>query len=136
MINIFYGKKGVGKTKSLLKLANEKMIEADGNIVYIDDDTRPILELDRRIRFIATEEFDLKNYKNFYGFLCGILSEDYDIQTMFIDGLFNIVEGEEEDAAHLFYKMEKLARKYNLDFYINVNYGEKELPDYLRKYVA
>ncbi|GAA0181181.1 hypothetical protein SH2C18_37500 [Clostridium sediminicola] len=136
MINIFYGKKGIGKTKSLLKLANEKIKDAKGNIVYIDDDSRPILQLDRKIRFVATEDFELNNYMNFYGFLCGILSEDYDIETMFIDGLFNIVEGEEEDAAHLFYKMEKLAQKYNVDFYINVNYGENELPAYLRKYVA
>jgi ABC-type phosphate/phosphonate transport system ATPase subunit len=136
MINVFYGQKGAGKSKSLLKLANERIDEAKGNVVYIDDDKRPMLELNRKIRFISTDNFDLKDYKNFYGFLCGILSEDYDIEAMFIDGLFNIVEGEEKDAALLFYNMEKLVQKYKLDFYINLNLDSIEVPEYLKKYVA
>ncbi|SHH66831.1 hypothetical protein [Clostridium grantii] len=136
MINVFYGQKGAGKSKSLLNLANQRIDEAKGNVVYIDDDKRPMLELNRKIRFIATDDFELKDYKNFYGFLCGILSEDYDIEAMFIDGLFNIVEGEEKDAALLFYNMEKLVQKYKLDFYINMNLNSLELPEYLKKYVA
>ncbi|WP_461207085.1 hypothetical protein [Clostridium sp. DL1XJH146] len=136
MVYVFHGKKGIGKTKNMIKLANEKILDSKGNIVYIDDDNKPIFDLDTRIRFVATRDFNLKNYKNFYGFLCGILSEDYDIETVFIDGLFNMVNGKEEDAAHLFYDMEKLAHNYGLDLYININIEDKEIPEYIRKYSA
>ncbi|NMM65386.1 hypothetical protein HBE96_22680 [Clostridium sp. P21] len=135
MIHVFCNKRGSGKTKALINLANEKVLSCKGHIVYIDDDRRPLLELDRRIRFIATNEFYLKDQKSFYGFLCGILSEDYDIDTVFIDGLFNIVEENLQDAAHLFYLIEKLMDKNNIDFYININ-GDKEMPEFIKKYVA
>lgn len=135
MIHVFCNKRGSGKTKALINLANEKALTSKGHIVYIDDDRRPLLELDRRIRFIATNEFYLKNQESFYGFLCGILSEDYDIDTVFIDGLFNIVEGNLHDAAHLFCLLEKLMDSNNIDIYININ-GDKEMPDFIKKYVA
>ena len=90
-------------------MANESVNKVKGNIVYIDDDKRPMLELDRRIRFVATDDFNLTNYKNIYGFLCGMLSKDYDIEAIFIDGLFNIVSGNASDAAHLFLELEKLS---------------------------
>lgn len=135
MIHVFCNKRGSGKTKALINLANEKVLTNKGHIVYIDDDRRPLLELDRRIRFIATNEFYLKNQESFYGFLCGILSEDYDIDTIFIDGLFNIVEGNLHDAAHLFYLLDKLMESNDVDIYININ-GDKEMPDFIKKYVA
>jgi hypothetical protein len=136
MIHVFYNKRGSGKTKALIDMANEKAEHLVGNMVYIDDDKRPILQLDRRIRFIATEEYRIKEYSHFYGFLCGILAEDYDIDTIFIDGLFNIVHGTPQDAAHLFFDLERLAETYNIEFYINVNDEEGVLPDYMKKYVA
>ncbi len=135
MVHVFCNKRGSGKTKALINLANEKIVTSKGNIVYIDDDRRPLLELDRRIRFIATNEFHLKKQESFYGFLCGILSEDYDIDTIFIDGLFNIVEENLQEAAHLFYLIEKLANENQVHFYININ-GDKDMPEFIKKYVA
>lgn len=136
MLHVFCDKKGSGKTKALIQSANEKINMSKGNIVYIDDDSRYIFQLDRRIRFISTDEFQLKNYSNFYGFLCGILSEDYDVSNIYIDGLFNIVGGSLEDAAHLFYDMEKLAQKNNVEFYLNVSIEKDTMPDFIKKYVA
>ncbi len=137
MIHVFCSERGAGKTKALIQMANEKVKDVKGTFVYIDDDKGPMFELDSRIRFITTEDFKLKDYDEFYGFLCGILSEDYDIETIFIDGLLNIVSGDIKDAAHLFLKMEKLAHNYSLEFYINVNGEcEEEMPEFLKKYVA
>ena len=136
MIRVFCDKRGSGKTKALINLANERICHCKGDIVYVDDDKRPILELDRRIRFVATDEYSLKDYNTFYGFLCGILSQDYDIETIFVDGLFNIVTGDASDAAHLFLELEKLSRRYNIELFININHENAELPEFIRKYVA
>ncbi|WP_139905072.1 hypothetical protein [Clostridium thermarum] len=136
MIQVFCGKRGSGKTKNLIAMANECVGSTKGNIVYIDDDKRPMLELDRRIRFISTDDFSLKDYNSFYGFLCGMLSEDYDIETIFIDGLFNIVSGNVSDAAHLFLQLEALSTKFGLQIYININHESEELPEFIKKYAA
>lgn len=136
MLHVFCDGKGSGKTKALIQSANEKVDLSKGNVVYIDDDNGPLLYLDRRIRFISAEQYSLKDCNSFYGFLCGILSRDYDINTIYIDGLFNIVEGNIEDAAHLFFKLEKMSQKYDVEFYISINHEKDTMPEFIRKYVA
>lgn len=136
MIQVFCNKRGSGKTKALIDLANQKVKETKGSVVYIDDDRRPLLELDRDIRFITTDEFELKDYNSFYGFLCGLISENYDIDNIFIDGLFNIVSGDINNAAHLFSELETLTDKNSVDIYITINDEHHEIPDFMKKYVA
>jgi hypothetical protein len=135
MIQVFCGKRGSGKTKALIGLANDMVSESKGHVVYIDDDKRPLLQLDKAIRFVDASEFDLNQGKSFYAFLCGMISEDYDIDTIFIDGLFNIVDLVNEEAALLFSSLEKISNKNNIDFYINVTEVEG-MPDIVKKYVA
>lgn len=135
MIHVFCNKRGSGKTKALINLANERALDSKGHIVFINDDRKPLFQLDTKIRLISTSEFSLRKQEIFYGFLCGILSEDYDIDTIFIDGLFNIIEENLENAAHLFCALEGLSKEYNVEFFINVN-EEQEIPEFIRKYVA
>lgn len=136
MLHIFCDRKGSGKTKSLIESANKMAINSKGNVVYIDDDNGPIFQLDNKIRFISTEEYDLKDSNHFYGFLCGILFQDYDVSVVYVDGLFNIIERKIDDTAHLFSKIEKLSQKYNVDFYLNINIEKDEVPEFMKKYIA
>lgn len=69
MIHVFCGQRGSGKTKKLIDLANDNVQFARGESVYIDDDNRAMLVLNRNIRFISTDDFKLKDYESFYGFL-------------------------------------------------------------------
>lgn len=64
-----------------------------------------------------------------------MLSSNYDIDTIYIDGLFNIVNLDNEDAALLFFELEKLEEEYSLDIYMNVN-EENDIPECMRKYTG
>lgn len=88
------------------------------------------------MRFVATNEFNLKSNNDFYGFLCGMLSRDYDIDTIFVDGVFNIVDDKLEPTAQLFSKMDSLAKKYNVEFYVNVGCECLNPPEFLKDYIA
>lgn len=136
MIKVFFNKRGSGKTKNLINLANEKAVNCNGNSVYIDDDTRLMLQLNRKIRFIATNDFSLSNYHGFYSFLCGIIAQDYDLENIYIDGLSNMVSGSASEAAHLFSKLEELHDMHGINVYININSEELEMPESIKKYVA
>ncbi|MFL0196652.1 hypothetical protein ACJDU8_13950 [Clostridium sp. WILCCON 0269] len=136
MIHVFCSKRGSGKTKELINLANEKAMIGRGHIVYIDDDKGPLCQLNREVRFIVTSDFKLRKMESFYGFLCGILSKDYDIDTIFVDGLLNIIDENLENVSHLFYAIEKLAEEYNVNFYISVNEEEEKVPEFIMKYMA
>ncbi|SHK15083.1 hypothetical protein SAMN02745163_03284 [Clostridium cavendishii DSM 21758] len=136
MIQVFFNKRGSGKTKKLMNLANEKAMDCSGNSVYIDDDKRLILQLHRNIRFISTEDFSLMDYHGFYGFLCGIIAQDYDIENIYIDGLSNIVSGCMDEAAHLFSRLEDIQKTRSINVYISINSEELQLPEFIKKYVA
>ena len=86
MIQVFCARRGSGKTKRLIDLANTQVAEAKGDSVYIDDDSRPMLQLSRGIRFVDTNEYYVGDCQSFYGMLCGIISSNYDIENIYIDG--------------------------------------------------
>ena len=81
MIHIIYGKKGSGKSKMLLDMANAEVETSDGNMVYLDDNNRCMYDLKHEIRFINTSDYHINNFDKLYGFICGILSRDFDISS-------------------------------------------------------
>jgi len=136
MIQVFCNKRGSGKTKRLIELANTDLARAKGDSVYIDNDLKYIRQIDRRIRFVATKEFEIEDYEGFYGLLCGIISENYDIENIYIDGVFRIESSSIKESAYWFKKIYKLSSKFKINVYMNVDYEKKEIPDFIREYVA
>ncbi|ENZ03236.1 hypothetical protein HMPREF1092_00422 [Clostridium thermobutyricum] len=136
MIQIFCNERGSGKTKKLIEKANIYVREAKGNIVFIDDDHTNARFVDRNIRFVSTDDFHIKGCKCFYGFLCGILSSDYDIEHIYIDGLLSILNCSLHETKDLFLKLSKICNKYNIDMFININ-SEKmtEIPEFIEEFV-
>ena len=108
MIQVIYGKRGSGKSKKMVSLANEQAKTAKGNVVFVDDDSRAIHELDRDIRFINADEYALTDYRSIYGFLCGIIATNYDVTTIFVDGLLNGMDKKSESSDKIFEKLQML----------------------------
>jgi len=135
MVKILAGKEGSGKTKHLLKMANEQVKSTTGKIVYLDSDKRHIYDLKHEIRFLNMEEFPIDKPEEFVGFLCGIISNDYDIETIFVDGLYNMVDMNEIDALSCIAKLENVGKKFDIEFRIGMNYEGKEISPEIQKYV-
>ena len=137
MIQVFCAKRGSGKTKRLIELANHQQINSKGDSVYIDDDSRPMLQLSRGIRFVNTKEYYVNDCNSFYGMICGILSSNYDIENIYIDGLSNIVKCTMKESTELFKKIAGITEKFGINVYINVNVdSSEEVPDCIKEYVA
>lgn len=136
MIRVFCNKRGSGKTKNLIDLANEQIDRTKGASVYIDDSLKHMRQIDRRIRFISTKDFNIGGEQNFYGLLCGILSENYDIENIYIDNVLDSAIRKTEEFERCFRKISDLSDKFSLNIYININYEEKEIPVFIREYVA
>ncbi len=100
MIELIVGKKGKGKTKVLLEKANDSVKTAHGSIVYLDKSAKHMYELNNKIRLIDVSAFPLKNSDEFVGFICGILSQDHDLEQVYLDGFLTISKlGEQGDGA-------------------------------------
>ncbi|NLY21365.1 MAG: hypothetical protein GXZ08_08800 [Tissierellia bacterium] len=133
MVKFILGAKGAGKTKWLIDNANKDMKEGNGNIAFVDVDDNHIFSLNYNVRLINANEYNIDNLDSFYGFLCGLLGMDYDLEKIYVDGIYKVINLGIEDIKNLHEKLNSIAEKTNTDFYINVDFVADELPEELKK---
>ncbi len=133
MIQLIVGKKGKGKTKQLLDKVNAEVKEVSGSVVYLDKSAKHMFELNNKVRLIDVREFMIENSSEFVGFICGILSQDRDLQKVYLDSFLTIAGLEEGgDMVPVVEKLEKISEAYQVDFVLSVSRDEHELPDSLK----
>ncbi len=136
MISLLIGSKGTGKTKKIIGLANEEVKSAKGNIIFVDDDKRHMYDLKHDLRFISMDEYPIYNVDEFFGFLCGIISNDYDINKIYIDGLLKVMKTDCNELPSLVSKLEKISTKYEIDFFMTISCIKNQLHEDLHKYLV
>ena len=134
MIKLLIGKKGSGKTKALISQVNSAAEVAKGNVIFISNNTSSAMyDVNRRVRMIDTTDFDIINYTEFEGFICGIISGNFDITDVFVDGLFKIVESDALDGLEKFLaRLNKISEKFNISFVLSLSIDIDSAPDYVK----
>ena len=132
MVQLIIGDKGEGKTKQLLDKVNEAIQEARGNIVYLDKSTKHMYELNNKIRLIDVSGFPLKNSDEFIGFICGILSQDHDLEQIYLDSFIKIARLGDEDVTDTILQLDAISEKFGVDFVISVSINENAISYALR----
>ena len=134
MIKVLIGKKGAGKTKTMIDNVNNSVSVASGDIVFISNDTkRHMYDINHKVRMIDTSEFEINEYSEFYGFLCGIVSNNYDISNIFIDSIYKIVGNDTEGMKVFFENADKLAKKFDITMFFTISIDPSEAPEYLKE---
>lgn len=133
MVQLIVGKKGKGKTKQLLDKVNGAIKSADGNIVYLDKSTKHMYELNNKVRLIDVSSYPLKNSDEFIGFICGIVSQDHDLQEMYLDSFLKIAKLEGEDIMDTMNQIKKISDAFSIDFVISVSLDKEEIPAELQE---
>ncbi len=134
MVKFILGRKGAGKTKWLIDNANKDMKEGNGNIAFVDVDDDHIFTLNYNVRLINAMEFNVLNVESFYGFLCGLLAMDYDLEKIYVDGIYKVMSLDLQDIVTLHDALKKICKKYEVEFYINVDYTMDKIPESMREY--
>ena len=111
MVQIIAGKKGKGKTKHLLDRANSAIRDSKGSIVYLDKSSKHMYELSNKIR------------------LCGIISQDHDLEMMFLDSFLKLSCLEGEDITDTITTLERIGEKYHVTFVLSVSMDAENLPE-------
>lgn len=133
MIRYILGAKGAGKTKWLIDHANEDHEGGNGNIAFVEVDDDHIFSLDYNVRLINATEYNLTNLDEFYGFLSGMFAMDYDLEKVYVDGMYKVMDLSIDDLKDLANRLESLGME-NRQIYINVNYVEADFPEELKQY--
>lgn len=135
MIQIIAGKKGSGKTKRLIDMTNSTAREASGDVLFLDDDNRYMFDVDHAVRFINAEDYHIHNTDMFLGFICGMLSSNFDISAIFIDAFLKICRQDVENSAPVIAMLNELGVKHNVQFVLSLSVDPEEVPDFMKEYL-
>ncbi|MDE6639862.1 MAG: twitching motility protein PilT [Acetatifactor sp.] len=128
MVQLIVGNKGKGKTKQLLDKVNSEIKEISGNIVYLDKSTKHMYELNNKVRLIDVSQYMIENESEFIGFVCGVISQDHDLQQMYFDSFLKIACLDGQDITAAVEKLEALSKKFDVNFILSISMDESELP--------
>lgn len=130
MIEIICGVKGKGKTKELLGKVNAAIQTANGNVVYLDKSQKHMYELNNKVRLINVMDYPVSNCDEFVGFICGIISQDNDLEEMYLDSFLTIADvNTEDEIAKAIEKLDVISEKFNVKFVLSVSKDEADLPE-------
>ena len=133
MVQIIAGIKGKGKTKRLLDMANSAVKDARGSVVYLDKSSKHMYELSNKIRLINVSEFNIMTSDGFIGFISGIISQDHDLEIVFLDSFLKLACLEGEDMTPVIDALEKIGEKYKVNFVLSISAEVDELPENAKK---
>ncbi len=136
MVQLVCGHNGTGKTQRMIDMANKMVDNIQGKMVFLEANSRHIFDLDYRIRYINTKEYGLLNDEQFQGFVCGLIATDYDVEEVYIDGLYKIAQAGKDKLKSVVERLEFLSQKFDVKFIMSVNYDKDDLPEELKAYVV
>lgn len=133
MVEIISGEKGKGKTKELLDKVNASVVSTSGNIVYLDKNQKHMFELNNKVRLINVTDYPVDDCDMFLGFICGIVSQDHDLEEMYLDSFLTIAAIKEDaELCHAIDKLEEISEKYSINFVLSVSKNEENIPECVR----
>ena len=135
MVQLIVGVKGAGKTKKMLDHVHDSIKNVDGNIVYLDKSSQNMHELDNKVRLINVSEYPIQNTDQFLGFVCGICSQDYDLQEIYLDGFLKISGLEGKDISDALQQLNKISEQFKVNMILSVSMNEEDLPEFARSQV-
>lgn len=135
MLNVIIGEKGTGKTAKLLEAVRAAQQAATGSVVFINKGQRHVLDLSHDVRLVDTDDYKVSTYDEFYGFVCGILSQNYDIAHIFIDSITKIVDDTAENFEKFLDRINKVAEECNAEIQIILSMNPADATDGVKKFV-
>ena len=131
MVTLLTGKKGSGKTKKLIQLANEAVAASSGNVVVIEKGSKLTYDVTHKARLIDTDHYEVSGYDMLFGFLSGICAGNYDVTDVFVDATLRIVGRDYEKLADFFDRVSALSGETNTNYVFTVSCDEEDLPAHI-----
>ena len=132
MVTLIIGKKGSGKTKKLIALANEAVAKSSGNVVVIEKGNGLTYDVTHKARLVDTDVYGIKGDDMLLGFISGICAGNYDVTDIFVDSTFKIAPAGVEGIEDFVTKLNALAEESGAKITLLVSSDEAGLPEGLK----
>ena len=92
-------------------------------------------DLKYRIRVICMEDFEqITNVDEYIGFILGIISQDHDIEKIFIDSILKHADVRISNLDEFFERLSQISDTFGPEFIVSVSADKDELEGVLEKY--
>ncbi len=135
MITLLTGKKGSGKTKKLIELANAALEKSQGNVVVIEKGQKLTYDISHAVRLVDSDAYDIKGAGALFGFISGICAGNYDVTDILVDSTLKITGTGAEVLEELVPELEKLAQAADTNLVLLISAADEEIPASAAKYV-
>ena len=136
MITLLIGKKGSGKTKKLIELANAAVESSKGNVVVIEKGLKLTYDISLEARLVDSDAYGIKGKDALVGFISGICAANYDVTDIFIDSTLKITGKGVEEVEPITMKLKALSEASEANIVLLVSADAEELPAAVLEYVA
>ncbi|MBR3570381.1 MAG: hypothetical protein IKN96_06220 [Oscillibacter sp.] len=136
MVRLIMGGKGEGKTKQLIEMLNNAAKDEQGSVVCIEATRNMTFSIRYQIRLIDAQEYDLRNYDIFRGFITGLYAGNYDISHIFIDDLRKIVGQDVDSDTEAFLDwLDLFGERNGIKFTVTISADRSAATDGMRHYL-
>ena len=135
MLKLIIGKKGSGKTKTLISMVDEALAMTKGDVVCIEKGDKLKFDIKYQCRLIDTDEFLVTDGQSLYGFIAGILASNHDVTDIFVDSALKICQNDFASFDVFLNELEALSAKTNINFTITSSLAEEEASDTVKKFI-
>ena len=136
MFTLLTGKKGSGKTKKLIELANAALETSKGCVVVIEKGLKLTYDISHAARLVDADAYKIQSADMLFGFVSGICAGNYDVTDILIDSTLKITGTGAEVVEELVEKLKKLGEEANTNFVLSISAAEDEIPASVVEFVA
>ncbi|MBP5231220.1 MAG: hypothetical protein ILO68_05760 [Clostridia bacterium] len=135
-MKLLAGVKGTGKTKALVEEVNRVCEQSNGEVVFVEKGKGLTFDVNYRVRLVDIDEYGVSGGKALYGFICGILSANYDITELFIDGAYKLCNGSVEELEDFLLRISRITDRNNIDCTVTASIDPEQLSEPVRRFLA
>ena len=77
---------------------------------------------------IAVSVYPIKNADEFVGFVCGIISQDHDLEQVYLDSFLTTAKLEGLDVTSTLEQLTTVGEKFNVKFIISMSLDKEDIP--------
>ena len=134
MIKLIVGLKGSGKTKAIVDLANAKVAETKGCIVFVEKGCSLLHEVKHQVRLLNAEEYHIDDASKLYGFVAGNFGSNFDVTDIFIDSTLKICGNVEALSAFLD-NVAAFSATHPVNFVMTISASADDIPERFKQFI-
>ena len=134
MVKVIVGVKGTGKTKTLIHMVNQAVVDSNGSVICIEKGEKLNFDVSHKARLIDTQAFFVDDAEALYGFIAGIAASNHDITDIYVDSALKICGDKMDEFEALVTQVNGLSEKCGFNCVMTASVAPECCSELLKKF--